>query len=156
MYLLYSIDCELCSHRPVTFLNVRLFNLGDLYTESGQTLQTSFSAVSKPIFATKYSLESSRRDLQNALLCTALHFNFFQKIAKTVANLYRDFATLILPKFCNILTKFRWNFAVICPEKMHQRPGVPGSSREFLGVPASFPRFAAFGNSPQPAIPRVS
>ena len=31
----------------------------------------SFSAVSKPIFASKYALESSRRDLQNALLCTA-------------------------------------------------------------------------------------
>ena len=51
----------------------------DLYTESGQTLQGSFSAgwlagtaVSKPNFASKYSLESSRRDLHNALLCTAL------------------------------------------------------------------------------------
>ena len=32
-------------------------HLGDLYTESGQTLEDSFSAVSKPIFATKYSLE---------------------------------------------------------------------------------------------------
>ena len=82
--------------------------------------------------ATKYSLESSRRDLQNALLCTALHFHFFPKIAKIVANFYRDFTTqYVLPKFCNIFTKFRWNFAVICPEKMHQRPGVPGS---FPGV----------------------
>ena len=35
-------------------------------------LQGSFSAVSKPNFASKYSLESSRRDLHNALLCTAL------------------------------------------------------------------------------------
>ena len=32
-------------------------NLGDLYAESGQTLQGSFSAVSKPNFASKYSLE---------------------------------------------------------------------------------------------------
>ena len=47
-------------------------NLGDLYAESGQSLQGSFSAVSKPNFANKYSLESSRRDLHNALLCTAL------------------------------------------------------------------------------------
>ena len=139
-----------------------LVEMGDLYTESGHTLQGSFSAGSKPIFATKYSLESSRRDLQNALLCTALHFHFFQKIAKFFANFYRDFArfcqniAIFLPKFCNILTKFRWNFAVICPEKMHQRPGVPGSSREFPGVPGSFPRFAAYGNSPQPAIPRIS
>ena len=32
-----------------------------------QTLEGSFSAVSKPNFASKYSLESSRRDLHNAL-----------------------------------------------------------------------------------------
>ena len=44
--------------------------LGDLYAESGQTLQGSFSAVSTPIFASKYALESARRDLHNALLCT--------------------------------------------------------------------------------------
>ena len=36
-----------------------------------QTLQGSFSAVSKPNFASKYAFESSRRDLHNALLCTA-------------------------------------------------------------------------------------
>ena len=46
-------------------------NNNDPYAESGQTLQGSFSAVSKPNFASKYSLESSRRDLHNALLCTA-------------------------------------------------------------------------------------
>ena len=48
-----------------------LEHLGDLYAESGQTLQGSFSALSKPHFASKDSLESSRRDLHNALLCTA-------------------------------------------------------------------------------------
>ena len=38
------------------------------------TLKGSFSAVSKPDFArlSKYALGSSRRDLQNALLCTVL------------------------------------------------------------------------------------
>ena len=36
------------------------------------TLKGSFSAVSKPNFASKYALESSRRDRQNALLCTVL------------------------------------------------------------------------------------
>ena len=35
-------------------------------------LAGSFSAVSTPIFASKYSLKSSRRDLHNALLCTVL------------------------------------------------------------------------------------
>ena len=41
-----------------------------MYAESGQTLQGSLSAVSKPNFASKYSLESSRRDLHDALLST--------------------------------------------------------------------------------------
>ena len=36
------------------------------------TLKGSFSAVSKPNFASKYALESSRRDLQNALPYTVL------------------------------------------------------------------------------------
>ena len=42
-------------------------------------LQGSFSAVSKPNFASKYSLESSRRNLHNALLCTALKSHVFLK-----------------------------------------------------------------------------
>ena len=57
--------------------------MGFLYTESGQTSQGSFSAVSTPIFASKYALESSRRDLHNALLCTVLNAqNFRQKSLK--------------------------------------------------------------------------
>ena len=36
------------------------------------TLKGSFSAVSKPHFASKYAFESSRRDLHNAFLCTTL------------------------------------------------------------------------------------
>ena len=35
-------------------LHASHFNLGDLYAESGQTSQGSFSAVSKPNFASKY------------------------------------------------------------------------------------------------------
>ena len=42
-----------------------------------QTLPGSFSAVSKRNFASKYAFESSRRDLHNALLCTALQSQFF-------------------------------------------------------------------------------
>ena len=41
-------------------------------TKINQNQIGSFSAVSTPIFASKYSLESSWRDLHNALLCTAL------------------------------------------------------------------------------------
>ena len=51
-----------------------------------QTLEGSFSAVSKPNFASKYALESSRRDLHNALLCTAPKSHFFQKFAKICEN----------------------------------------------------------------------
>ena len=131
--------------------STQIHHLGDLYTESGQTLQSSFSAVSKPIFATKYSLESSRRDLQNALICTALHFQIFRKIAKHFANFHRDFA-----RFCQILQYFHEISLEFCRDFPGESAPAPGSSWEFLGVPASFPRFAAFGNSPRPAIPRVS
>ena len=44
-----------------------------------QTLQGSFSAVSKRNFASKYAFESSRRDLHNALLCTAPKSHVFFK-----------------------------------------------------------------------------
>ena len=50
--------------------------------EQRQTLEGSFSAVSKPNFASKYAFESSRRDLHNALLCTALQSQFFVKICQ--------------------------------------------------------------------------
>ena len=49
-----------------------LLRMKDKLTESGQTFEGSFSDVSKPNFASKYASESSRRDLQNALLCTVL------------------------------------------------------------------------------------
>ena len=92
-------------------------HLGDLYAESGQTLQGSFSAVSKPNFATKYALESSRRDLHNALLCTALESNppkpgktlhrslisiFSLKIAELFADFFQNVANFarILLNFC--------------------------------------------------------
>ena len=44
-------------HVADCFMRVQARHLGDLYAESGQTLQGSFSAVSKPNFASKYSLE---------------------------------------------------------------------------------------------------
>ena len=44
--------------------------------QSGQTLQGSFSAVSKPNVASEYSCESSRRDLHYALFCTVLQSQF--------------------------------------------------------------------------------
>ena len=52
---------------------------GLLHRSIGQTLQGSFSVVSKPNFASKYGFESSRRDLHNALLCTTLQSQYFVK-----------------------------------------------------------------------------
>ena len=56
-----------------------------------QTLEGSFSAVSKPNFASKYAFESSRRDLHNALLCTAPKSHFFQKISGIVKDMHYNF-----------------------------------------------------------------
>ena len=57
----------------------------------------SFSAVSKPTFARKYALESSRRDLHNALLCTALQSQIFFKNSAEFCK--------ILQQILQILTK---------------------------------------------------
>ena len=61
-----------------------------------QTLEGSFSAVSKPNFASKYAFESSRRDLHNALLCTAPKSHFFKKLVE-FAKICENFQ-----KFCEI------------------------------------------------------
>ena len=41
-------------------------NLGDLYAESGQTLQGSFSAVSTPTFASKYHCRDAKNIAEQA------------------------------------------------------------------------------------------
>ena len=56
----------------------------------GQTLEGSFSAVSKPNFARKYALESSRRDLHNALLCTALQSQIFVKFCQKICKIRQN------------------------------------------------------------------
>ena len=62
---------------PPLVIELRV-DLGDLYTESGQALQGSFSVESKPTFASKYSCESSRRDLHNTHLRTDTRFQNFK------------------------------------------------------------------------------
>ena len=59
-------------------------DLRNLYTESGQTVQGSLSAVSKPIFVTKYALESSWQDLQIPYSPHDLNFQFFENICKNI------------------------------------------------------------------------
>ena len=53
--------------------NLALSSIG--FSSNCLTRVRSLLAVSKPTFARKYALESSRRDLHNALLCTALESN---------------------------------------------------------------------------------
>ena len=82
-------------------------------------VRCSLSAVSKPNFARKYALESSRRDLHNALLCTVLKAHIFVdkslKILPNFAKLLPNFAELVrhsldfgknLPEFCRNLPNF--------------------------------------------------
>ena len=72
-----------------------------------QTLQGSFSAVSKRKFARKYAFESSRRDLRNALLCTNLKSHFFKNLLDFCQNL-RKFSEILLNllNFANCLAIF--------------------------------------------------
>ena len=58
-------------------------------------VRCSLSAVSKPNFARKYALESSRRDLQNALLCTVLK-----------AHIFVEKSPNFFCQFCKHFTKF--------------------------------------------------
>ena len=69
-----------------------LANLAKLanFVKSCKFLAGSFSAVSKRNFASKYTFESSRRDLHNALLCTVLN-TFFKKLLEFCRN-FRKFS----------------------------------------------------------------
>ena len=60
-----------------------------------QTLEGSFSAVSKPNFASKYAFESSRRDLHNALLCTTLQSQFFVKFLPIFLQILQNSAEFL-------------------------------------------------------------
>ena len=73
---------ELAEDEPENLAVRELLPRGGVYrqikTGAGSKLQNKngpFSAVSGPNFASKHSLESSRRDLHNALLCTVLESN---------------------------------------------------------------------------------
>ena len=81
-----------------------------------QTLRGSFSAVSKPIFAIKYSLESSRRDLQDLHSFAPLRSqNFGKKPSDFLRNWILNFQYFCVGSiwFCYFSVKFRWNFVGI-------------------------------------------
>ena len=66
--------------------------LGDLCTESGQTLQGSFSAVSTPIFATKYSFFSIFRDLRDLQSFAPLRSQNFNKKSSNFLTFFTEFS----------------------------------------------------------------
>ena len=107
---LWNFEALICSSETAR-LHVRMqpaASVGSTRKSSGereivcQFLEGSFSAVSKPNFASKYAFESSRRDPHNALLCTALKPHFLPKFAKILANKLLFFSEILL------------NFAKIC------------------------------------------
>ena len=81
-----------CVRRPVSWVvpaeEVPADTWRQLHRSIGQTWPGSFSAVSKPNFASNYAFESSRRDLHNAFLCTALQYHFFNQ---KVPNMFAKF-----------------------------------------------------------------
>ena len=99
-----------------------------MYVSIGSPL----SAVSKPIFATKDSFESSRRDLHNALLCTVFESQFFRK---TFAKFSSFFSQFLL--FLRDFSRFFRNFAKILPEFLEiSRKSIKFANfYEFQGVP---------------------
>ena len=54
-------------------------------------LNGSFSAVSKPIFASKYSLESSWRDLQDLHAFAPLRPQYFSKFSSRIFEIFSQF-----------------------------------------------------------------
>ena len=94
-------------------------------------LRCSLSTVSKPKFARKYALESSRRDLHNALLCTVLNAqNFVQKSLK-ILPIFRQSLLIVM------LTIFRLISARIC----RNFSGFPNEARgEMYRVPGGYPQ----------------
>jgi hypothetical protein len=85
-----------------------------------QTLRGSFSAVSTPILASKYSLVSSWRDLQDLHLYILLHrsdlkisakiVNVFSRMKKWISEFFH-FLCRILHFFCELLMNFCPDFA---------------------------------------------
>ena len=86
-----------------------------------QTFRGSFSAVSTPIFASKYSLESSWRDLQDLHLCVLHTFaplrsqNFSQKSSTFFRDWKFEFLIFFIfsSKFALFSAKFWWIFVRI-------------------------------------------
>ena len=124
---------------------MRTFKLGDLYTESGQTLQGSFSAVSTPLIARLGSFFSIFRDLQDFHSFAPLRTENFSKILP------------IFGTFHHIFKYFDRNFAKSWPNSSFFAPISVIFSQNFAKFdgrsnatpPLKFRGFLRFSNLPQ-------
>ena len=88
-------------------------NLGDLYTESGHTLDGSFSSVSRPPIARVGAFFTVFRDLQDCHSFAPLRIQNFSKNLPKIFHNFTDFLqnfAKFLSKFGQISTKFHQNF----------------------------------------------
>ena len=94
------------------------------------------SAVSKPNFARKYAFESSRRDLHNALPCTALKSHFFQKFARICQNFAKFFRNLaeLFAEFCKIFVIFLQIFVKFVSRFFHTFTDVQSLDDQSYGI----------------------
>ena len=79
------------------------------FNENDQTLEGSFSSVSTPNFARKYSLESSWRDLQDLHASASLRPQYFSKIS-SIFWIFRQFLQNLI-FFIEFCSDFDENFS---------------------------------------------
>ena len=115
--------------------------LGDLYTESGQTLQCSFSSVSTPPIARVGAFFSILRDLQDFHSFAPLRI---QKFSKNLLHFFRIFTNFLqsfgqnLFNFNEISPEFPQNFTEFT--RMRAKDAAWGVSRIFPEFSPNFPR----------------
>ena len=81
-----------------------------------QTLQGPFSAVSKPIFARKYSLESSWRDLHDLHAFAPLRPQYFRKFSSRILAFFHKISNNIFNSQAQTISDHSTNFCKILPK----------------------------------------
>ena len=97
---------------------------GDLYTESGQTLEGSFSAVSRPPIARVGAFFTVFRDLQDCHSFAPLRIQNFSKNVPKFFHNFTDFLqnfAKFLSKIGQISTKFHQNFTEFAVSSVKSR-----------------------------------
>ena len=122
----------------------------DLYTESGQTLQGSFSSVSTPPIARVGAFFSILRDLQDFQSFAPLRIQNFSKTC-WIFPAFLPFFCKNLVKICSISTKFHQNFPRISQNLRECAPRTrPGEFPEFSpNFPRIFPDLHQFRRKAQ-------